>query len=60
MNLEKLRTLPAGLGILIGQYFYEYNVMSAAALIYIIPPFIVLILFEKALVAGLTAGGVKG
>jgi multiple sugar transport system permease protein len=43
----------------ISQYFVHWDLMSAAALIAIIPPVIVVLIFQKFIVKGLSAGAVK-
>ncbi|HET6485127.1 MAG TPA: carbohydrate ABC transporter permease, partial [Spirochaetia bacterium] len=55
-----VRTLPLGIANLIGQWITSWNVLMAAGVIFSIPPLILFLFLEKALVSGLTAGAVKG
>lgn len=55
-----VRTLPLGIANLIGQWITSWNVLTAAGVIFSIPPLILFLFLEKALVSGLTAGAVKG
>jgi multiple sugar transport system permease protein len=59
-NNDAVRTLPVGMSTLIGQYQIFWNLLSASAIIFAIPPLVLFFLFEKALLKGLTAGAVKG
>jgi multiple sugar transport system permease protein len=59
-NDYSVRTLPVGLGTLIGQFNTSWNILSAAAIIFSIPPLVLFILLERSLISGLTAGAVKG
>jgi len=43
----------------VGQYYAEWNLMSAGALIAIIPPILVVLLFQKYIVKGIVAGAIK-
>ncbi len=56
----EVRTLPLGIANLIGQWITSWNVLTAAGVIFSIPPLILFLFLEKALVSGLTAGAVKG
>lgn len=59
-NSQPLRTLSVGLGEFIGRWAVSWSVYSASALVFAVPPLILFILMEKALVKGLTTGAVKG
>ena len=43
----------------IGQYFVHWDLMSAATMISIIPPLIIVIFFQKYIIEGLSAGAIK-
>ncbi|MCL6087212.1 MAG: carbohydrate ABC transporter permease [Actinobacteria bacterium] len=58
-NDYTVRTLPVGLGTLIGQFNTSWERLSAAAIIFSIPPLILFLLLERSLVSGLTAGAMK-
>ncbi len=43
----------------VSQYYAEWNLMSAGSLIAIIPPVLIVLLFQKYIIKGLTAGAIK-
>lgn len=55
----KARTLPVGIGMLIGQYTTQYNEMMALSVMASIPLMIAFLFFQKYFVEGMTAGSVK-
>lgn len=55
----KSKPLTVAMTEFIGQYYVHWDLMSAAALVAIIPPVIVVLLFQKFIVKGLSAGAVK-
>ncbi|MGI9951818.1 carbohydrate ABC transporter permease [Moorellaceae bacterium AZ2] len=55
-----LRTLPIGLRSFIGQYNTQWNLLMAGAVISTVPVVILFVLLQRYLIAGLTAGSVKG
>ncbi|NPV56929.1 MAG: carbohydrate ABC transporter permease [Anaerolineae bacterium] len=55
-----LRTLPVGLQMFIGQYGVEWNLLMAGAVVTTIPVVVLFVILQRYLVAGLTAGAVKG
>lgn len=59
-NSERVRTLPVGMWLLVGQYVTYWNMLSSSAILFALPPLVFFFLLEKALVSGLTAGAVKG
>jgi multiple sugar transport system permease protein len=42
------------------QYIHDFTQISAAGVIACIPPFLLVLLFQKFIISGLTMGGVKG
>jgi ABC-type glycerol-3-phosphate transport system permease component len=52
--------LPVGIATLMGEYQVEWNELMAAAVIAVVPVLIIFSLLERHLVAGITAGAVKG
>ena len=57
---DKLRTVQIGLQAACNSRARPVNVMFAGVIIAVIPLVILLLLFQKQLVRGLTAGAVKG
>jgi sn-glycerol 3-phosphate transport system permease protein len=57
---DRLRTVQIGLKYLANSQINNFNVIFAGTVLAAIPLFVLLILFEKQLVRGLTAGAVKG
>lgn len=43
----------------VGQYFVQWDLMSAATILAIIPPLIMVLLFQRYIVKGLSAGAIK-
>ena len=56
---ETMKTVPVGIGQLIGQYKIMWNDMMAASLVATIPLLLFYMFFQKYLISGLTAGSVK-
>ncbi|TDF95954.1 carbohydrate ABC transporter permease [Paenibacillus piri] len=56
---ETMKTVPVGIGQLIGQYKIMWNDMMAASLVAIIPLTIIFLFFQRFLISSLTAGAVK-
>jgi ABC-type glycerol-3-phosphate transport system permease component len=56
---EDMKTVPVGIGQLIGQYKIQWNDLMASSLYAIIPLIIFFIFLQRYLISGLTAGGVK-
>jgi len=56
---ETMKTVPVGIGQLIGQYKVMWNDMMAASLVAIIPLTIIFLFFQRFLISSLTAGAVK-
>jgi len=53
-------TIPVALADMVGKYQIRYGDMTAGAVIAAIFPVVIALIFQKYLVKGLTAGGVKG
>jgi multiple sugar transport system permease protein len=56
---ETMKTVPVGIGQMIGQYKIMWNDMMAASLVATIPLLIIFLFFQKYLISSLTAGSVK-
>lgn len=57
---DRSRTLPVGVVEFIADEFIEWNLLSAGAIITSLPALFFVMLFQKYIVAGLSAGGIKG
>ncbi len=57
---DRLRTVQIGLKFLANSQISSFNVIFAGTVLAALPLFVLLVLFEKQLVRGLTAGAVKG
>ena len=60
INDTSLRTLPIALKLFQGQHATQWGLVFAASLIALIPVIIVFLVFQRAFVRGVAAGGVKG
>ncbi|MCJ7689551.1 MAG: carbohydrate ABC transporter permease [Clostridiaceae bacterium] len=60
ISREALKTLPTGINAFIGKYDINWGMMTAGSVIALIPIFIMFGIIQKYLVAGMTAGSVKG
>lgn len=60
MKTGDKRPITSALNNLQGEFFVNYNLVAAGALLAAIPPVIVFILLQKHFVAGLTLGSTKG
>jgi len=54
------RTVTVAIAMFVGRHYTEYGLMSAAGVLASLPPAILAIFFQRYLLAGLTAGAVKG
>ena len=60
INTESIKTLPVGIYSFIGKFEIDWGSMSAAAVLALIPVFVMFGMIQKYLVQGLTSGSVKG
>ncbi len=54
------KTLPVALNDFIGRHGIDFGMLAAGGVIAAIPPVLIAFVFQRYLIAGLTAGGVKG
>jgi multiple sugar transport system permease protein len=54
------KTVPVALNDFIGRHGVDFGLLAAGGVIAAIPPVVIAFVFQRYLVAGLTAGGVKG
>lgn len=59
-NSEHMRTLPVALSAFSSEAGTDYNVLMAAATMIIIPVFIIYLILQKHIVAGVSRTGIKG
>jgi len=59
-NEDNMRTVQIGLAQLRGREVDTFNITMAATVISALPMLIMLVLFQRQLVRGLTAGAIKG
>ena len=57
---EKSNTFPIGISRYVGEHGLQFGEMSAAALVGILPIYLLVFFFSRDVVEGLTRGGVKG
>lgn len=54
-----VRTLPVGITMYEGQYAFPWGLVSAALVVAMVPVAVVILLFQRRVISGITAGGVK-
>lgn len=57
---DQMRTVPVAISMFPGQYAVPWGDMAAASIVATVPIVIVVLLFQKKIVSGLTSGAVKG
>ncbi len=56
---DSTRTIPVGIGLFVGEFVDIWNQMSAAAVLFSLPPLVLFILMRRTFVQGLAAGAIK-
>ena len=59
-NSEHMRTLPVALSAFSSEAGIDYNVLMAASTMIIVPVFIIYLILQKHIVAGISRTGIKG
>lgn len=59
-NSPEMRTLPVGIMQFKGQFVVNWHLLMAAAVVSVIPTFIVFLLFQNKIVQGIKMSGIKG
>lgn len=57
---QTMRTVSVGVTLYQGEFSFPWPIISAAILIAVVPIVLLIVVFQRRFVAGLTAGGVKG
>ncbi|AEE97835.1 carbohydrate ABC transporter permease [Mahella australiensis] len=57
---DNMRTVPVAISMFPGQFTVPWGDMAAASIVATVPIVLVVLLFQKGIIAGLTAGAVKG
>lgn len=56
---DTTRTIPVGIGLFVGEYVDVWNQMSAAAVLFSLPPLVLFMIMRRTFVQGLAAGALK-
>jgi len=59
MTDPKMRTVPVGIALLPSNYQLPWGDISAASVVATVPLIVLVLIFQKKIVAGLTTGGIK-
>lgn len=59
MSNPQFRTLPVGIALYQGQFTFPWGTISAATVVAVIPLVVMILVFQRRLITGLTAGAVK-
>lgn len=57
---EAMRTVPVGISMFQGEYELPWGDISAASVLLTVPVIIIVLIFQRKIISGLTAGAVKG
>ncbi|MBZ4646855.1 MAG: trehalose/maltose transport system permease protein [Petroclostridium sp.] len=57
---EEMKTVPVGITMYVGQYTIPWGEIAAAAVVVTVPLIIMVLIFQKRIISGLTSGAVKG
>jgi multiple sugar transport system permease protein len=59
-TMETMRTVPVGITMYQGEFAFPWATISAAITVGVLPLVVLILVFQQKIIAGLTAGGVKG
>lgn len=59
-SAPNMKTVPVGVMLYQGEFTFPWPLISAAIIITIIPIVVLILVFQRRIISGLTAGGVKG
>lgn len=59
MSDPNMRTLPVGIALYQGQFTFPWGTISAATVVAVLPLVLIILIFQRRLITGLTAGAVK-
>jgi multiple sugar transport system permease protein len=59
-SAPNMKTVPVGVMLYQGEFTFPWPLISAAIIITIIPIVVLILIFQRRIISGLTAGGVKG
>ena len=60
MTKDSMRTVPVGIALFATNYQLPWGDMAAASVVATVPLIVLVLIFQKKIVAGLTTGGIKG
>ena len=60
MQAEEMRTVPVGIALFPSNYQLPWGDMAAASIVVTVPLILLVLIFQKNIIAGLTTGGMKG
>ena len=60
MSQDAMRTIPVGIALFPSNYQLPWGDMAAASIVCTVPLIILVLIFQKNIIAGLTTGGMKG
>lgn len=60
MTTDKMRTVPVGIAMFPGEHELPWGDISAASVVVTVPLIILVLIFQRRIIAGLTSGAVKG
>jgi multiple sugar transport system permease protein len=59
MSKDSMRTVPVGIALFPSNYELPWGDMAAASVVVVVPLIVLVLIFQKRIIVGLTAGGIK-